>query len=229
MGRKEKSTSKGWMSTAAIFGWSARIASNGKSPTKTMILKKISIVWRASTLTAIALPWAECLSRRPGLPACSEQWWLDRGTPGRGRARQSADEVVAGRSSHRAVRSPFRTASCQGSRVRTTGSTSRGWQFPAIGPSWVCRDRSSGAGPWSSSSVVDSSERPVQSGGSRDARRPPETLLATGRSRRSRHRHSRQGFMFWPARRWTSTGLCSSVAGGMRWIRRRTLSLGQRI
>ena len=33
-----------------------------KSPTKTMILKKISIVWRASTRTAIALPWAECLS-----------------------------------------------------------------------------------------------------------------------------------------------------------------------
>ena len=36
-------------------------------------------------------------------------------------------------------------------------------------------------------------------------------------------------YMFWPARRWTSTGRCSSTAGGMRWIRRRTLSLGQRI
>ena len=43
----------------------------------------------------------------PDLPACSEQWWLDRGTPGRERARQSADEVVAGRSSHWAVRSPL--------------------------------------------------------------------------------------------------------------------------
>ena len=38
------------------------------------------------------------------------------------------------------------------SRVRTTGSTSRGWPFPEIGPTWVYVGRSSGAGPWSSSS-----------------------------------------------------------------------------
>ena len=72
-------------------------------------------------------------------------------------------------------------------------------------------------------------ERPVQSEALGRPGPLPETLLATGRSRRSRHRHSRQGFVFLPARRWTWTGLCSSVAGGMRWIRRRTLSLGQRI
>ncbi len=123
----------------------------------------------------------------PDLQPVSEQWWLDRGTPGRERARQSADEVVEGRSSHRAVRSPFlEWQDGRNSRARTTGSTSRGWPFPEIGPSWVYEGRSSGAGPWSSSFRWLTFRAACSGWRLWAARRPlPKALLATGGSWRS--------------------------------------------